>query len=54
MDVILKNALVAHEDRPVRRADVAIEGGRIAAVEPGIAADAGTVIDCDGDRKSVV
>lgn len=48
MDVILKNALVAHEDRPVRRADVAIEGGRIAAVEPGIAADAGTVIDCDG------
>lgn len=48
MDVILKNALVAHEDRPVRHADVAIEGGRIAAVEPGIAADAGTVIDCDG------
>lgn len=48
MDVILKNALVAHEDRPVRRADVAIEGRRIAAVEPGIAADAGTVIDCDG------
>ena len=48
MDVILKNALVAHEDRPVWRADIAIEGGRIAAVEPGIAADAGTVIDCDG------
>ena len=48
MDVILKNALVAHEDQPVRRADVAIEGERIVAVEPGVATEAGTVIDCAG------
>ena len=48
MDVILKNALVAHEDQPVRAADIAIEGACIVAVEPGIAAEAGEVIDCGG------
>jgi cytosine deaminase len=48
MDIILKNALVAHEDQPVRSADIAIEGERIAAVEPNITADAGQVIDCGG------
>ena len=48
MDIILKNALVAHEDQPVRAADIAIEGERIAAVEPGITAGAGEVIDCGG------
>ena len=48
MDIILKNALVAHEDQPVRAADIAIEGERIVAVEPGIAAEAGEVVDCGG------
>ena len=35
MDIILKNALVAHEDQPVRAADIAIEGESIVAVEAG-------------------
>ena len=48
MDIILKNALVAHEDQPVRAADIAIEGERIVAVEPGITAEAGETIDCAG------
>ncbi len=48
MDIILKNARVAHEDQPVRDADVAIEGGKIVAVEQGITAEAGEVIDCEG------
>ena len=48
MDIILKNALVAHEDQPVRAADIAIEGESIVAVEPGITAEAGEVIDCAG------
>jgi N-acyl-D-amino-acid deacylase len=33
---------------PARRADVAVEGGRIAAVAPSIAGSAGRVIDADG------
>ncbi len=39
MDLVLKNALIAAEASrgPL---DIAIEGGRIAAIEPAIAADA--------------
>ena len=48
MDVILKNANVAHRDEPVRRADIAIKGQKITAVEANIEAEAGQVIDCGG------
>lgn len=48
MDIILKNANVAHRDEPVRNADIAIKGETIAAVEANISAEAGQVIDCGG------
>jgi cytosine deaminase len=48
MDIILKNANVAHRDEPVRQADIAMEGGRITAVEANITAEAGQVIECGG------
>jgi adenine deaminase len=46
MDIILKNANVAHRDEPVRNADIAIKGDTIVAVEASIEAEAGQVIEC--------
>ena len=48
MDIILKNANVAHLDEPVRNADIAIKGDRIVAVEANIHAEAGQIIECVG------
>ena len=48
MDIILKNANVAHLDEAVRSADIAIKGNKIAAVEENIDANAEQVIECDG------
>ena len=48
MDIILKNANVAHLDEPVRNADIAIKAGKIAAVEANIDTDARQIIQCDG------
>ena len=48
MDIILKNANVAHRDEPVRNSDIAIKGDRIIAVEANIEVEAGQVIECGG------
>src|SRR3954464_12971935 len=45
MDLLIKNARVGAARPPV---DIAIEGERIAAIEPGIEADAGRTIDAAG------
>ena len=45
MDLLIKNARVWDDRPPV---DIGIEGERIAAIEPGIEADAGRVIDAGG------
>lgn len=52
MDIILKGANVASEDAPLQPADIAIKGDRIVAVEPNITADAGQVIECNGNLVS--
>lgn len=48
MDLLLTNATVAHAGAIRPGVDIAIEGGRIVAVEPGIAAQAKDTIDCGG------
>ncbi len=48
MDVILKNARVVGESPPADLVDIAIEGERIAAVEPDIGAEAGRIVECAG------
>ncbi len=48
MDIVLKNANVVHLDEAVRKADIAIKGDRVVAVETNIDAEAGQIIECGG------
>ena len=49
MDLIIRNGeVIDGTGAPARRADVAVEGGRIAAVEPGCSGEARRVIDAAG------
>ena len=52
MDIILKNANVAHRDEPVWQADIAIKDGHVVAVETNITAEAKQVIECNGKLVS--
>jgi len=50
--ILIKNAIVLSQDPAIGelpRADVLVEGDRIAAVKPDISADGAQVIDADGD-----
>jgi cytosine deaminase len=48
MDLLITNARVWDDRPPV---DIGIEGDRIAAIEPGIDADAGRTIDAGGRAR---
>ena len=52
LDLIVRNACIAGMPPGVPPADIAIEGGRIVAIDHRLAADGGEVIDAGGRMVS--